>query len=103
MSDQITITTLPPLSAVTAAYSGRPGCACGCRGKYYYADITKKEDWQLDLKSQAANTKMIKRIYKIFLVNLALGKVYGWEEYKGEFVALDLHENRTYTLYFDER
>lgn len=28
---------------VVSVYSGRPGCACGCRGKHTYASATAEE------------------------------------------------------------
>ena len=31
----MTLDTLTP-DAIISAYSGRPGCACGCRGKWRY-------------------------------------------------------------------
>lgn len=30
------------LSQVTRVYSGRPGCMCGCRGKYSDSDRSRK-------------------------------------------------------------
>ena len=48
MSDKVKITSLKPISEVVRVYSGRPGCACGCRGKYYPSSkndvLTKKEE-----------------------------------------------------------
>ena len=32
---------------LTAAYSGRPGCACGCRGQHYKAGETPNDNRQI--------------------------------------------------------
>lgn len=31
-----------PSKIVLKAYSGKPGCACGCLGKYYYQKATQE-------------------------------------------------------------
>lgn len=32
------------LDKVTSVYSGKHGCACGCRGKYTYASQTRESE-----------------------------------------------------------
>ena len=108
MSDRVVIWELKPLSEVTRVYSGRPGCACGCRGTYYSknAEIARDKGYWID--EDEANEKdgwrksnqMIKRVYKLFEKNLSSGKVYSWESSKNDFVCLSTSENRTYTMYY---
>jgi hypothetical protein len=81
--DQISIKELKPITEVAQVYSGRPGCACGCQGKYY-----------------DAGHKMIKRVYNLFEKNL--DGVYSWETSKDKFVVLDMSPNRTYTIHYKE-
>lgn len=92
MSDQIVIKNIKPISMVKRVYSGKPGCACGCRGKYYPDDE--------NAKLTSKDLKMIRRVYKIFKNNLSANKVYSWIDSKDNFIVLDLGENRTYTIYY---
>jgi hypothetical protein len=80
-NEKIPIKELKPIEEVTQVYSGRPGCACGCRGKYF-----------------DKGSKMVKRVYNLFTRNLP--NVYSWETSKDKFVALDVGQNRTYTMYY---
>ena len=101
MSDKVIINKLLPISAVTRVYSGRPGCACGCRGKYYASDIKYATSYlSPEEKKKEVNMKMVRRVYKLFSSHLTDGKVYSWAGSENDFVALDIGENRTYTLYF---
>ena len=110
MSEQIVVKELAPLSQVKQVYSGLPGCACGCRGTYFPRDkkvalskgywtdadeVNKEDGWK-------KSNRMIKRVYNLFLKHLAEGKVYSWKGSVNKFVCLDLHENRTYTIYYEE-
>jgi hypothetical protein len=59
---------------VKQAYRGKPNhCMCGCAGNYYYADVTKAEDWQLTIKEQDRNTRAIQNIYNKMKENANLG------------------------------
>jgi hypothetical protein len=71
------ITQIGP-TEVVRVYSGRPGCACGCRGKYF-------ED-----------QRNITRIVKIFNQNFE--KITWFDGCN--FCQLDISENRTYAIYF---
>lgn len=76
---------------VVKAYSGKPGCACGCRGKYYGKD----------------RQSQINRITKV--VNFVLTELNGAEKndtyqtwkIDGHFVAVS-DGNRDYCVYFQE-
>lgn len=35
--------TLPKFEQVVKVYSGRPGCCCGCRGRYMYRSEHKQQ------------------------------------------------------------
>ncbi len=75
-----------PVTAVSKAYIGKVGCACGCGGNYYYADISKAEDWQLTKKDQKSNTKMIKFAYNRVK---KLGKMQGIEVLKDHIYSVE--------------
>lgn len=92
MSDEIIINKIKPLLEVKRVYSGKPGCACGCRGKYY-------PDSENKLTSNS-DMKMIKKVYRLFQSYVNQGKVYSWEDTQDKFVKLDIGENRTYTLHY---
>lgn len=104
----IVITKLPfTLEQIKEVYSGKPGCACGCRGKYYPCteEMAKEKGYiteqdRLDKKDGfRKNKKMIKRVYAIFLKYLNLNKVYVYPGWNNKIFALDIHEDRTYTIY----
>ena len=51
------------LEDVLAAYSGKPGCACGCRGTYWGASIHKAElEAEYHLHMPAIGDRQVKRI-----------------------------------------
>jgi hypothetical protein len=52
------------LSKVTKAYSGKPGCLCGCRGKYSYAEGAPHADWQ-----GKVNSRSVKIIFNKIMKN----------------------------------
>lgn len=89
----IKVETLKPISEIKRVYSGRPGCACGCRGTYYPSnsgDTPSKKD-----------LRMFKRVQTMFQKNLS--NAYTWEETKDQFIALDALDTpatRTYTIYY---
>jgi hypothetical protein len=90
MAKKISINSLKPISEVVRVYSGKPGCACGCRGKYY----PKKRDAQ----PTAKDCMMITRVYRLFEENL--NHVTSWEGSEDELIVLDISDNRTYTIYY---
>jgi hypothetical protein len=48
------------LDQVERVYSGRPGCGCGCRGKYYVPGATDPNRYE------ETNPKMVKRVFNMF-------------------------------------
>lgn len=97
MSERITNTLVGfPLEDVITVYIGKTGCACGCGGKYYYKDIRKKANWQLDAKDQKTNNKMIKMVYNKIK---KLAAIHGATVYDKEIVEVG---NRAYRLYFKD-
>ena len=62
---------------VTKAYSGKPGCMCGCKGTYYYA----------------ANPAQVVRILRTIQANEAKAEVA-----EGEWVAYE-SRTRNYVVY----
>jgi hypothetical protein len=97
---------MKPISELTTddilcVYSGRSGCACGCRGIYRYNPDHKKEaqkDYSSTtiLEKKDFNLNQIKRILRVFQENAE--RVESYPDSPG-FVGLDL-EDKCYTLYF---
>lgn len=89
------------ISKITSVYSGRKGCACGCRGKYSYASAHKSERPSY-LKGEEGisdrGVRLIARKVEALLRDRPeeVDKLY----YEEEYVAVDLTHDRTYTLYF---
>ena len=92
MGKKIKVKKIKAVNRVAQVYSGKPGCACGCRGKYYpnneKSKPTKKEQ------------VMIKRVHKLMEKGAKQGKVYSWRGVSSELVVLDTSPSRTYTLYY---
>jgi len=43
-------------SKVMKAYSGKPGCMCGCKGKWSYRPEAKGPGYEVDRSDRAVNT-----------------------------------------------
>lgn len=89
------------LSKVTSVYSGRKGCACGCRGKYAYASA--HADTRPDYKTgdEDVSDRSVKQVVKKVEALLRSGDVERVMLAKdGYWLAVDLPHDRTYTLYF---
>jgi hypothetical protein len=93
MAEKIQV-ALQSIEKVVRVYSGHPGCACGCQGRYW------PEDGALGVhQGNAKDQRAIKRIYNIFQsVNPA--SVYTYTEAEDHFVCLDVSATRTYTMYY---
>ena len=88
------------LSKVAFAYSGRPGCACGCRGNYRYASAHREwaeknqghaiEDSDVSDRSVALTVKKINSL-------IAAGE--GTVMIDPAFISVDT-ETRSYAAYF---
>lgn len=91
------------LSKITSVYSGRKGCACGCRGKYSYASAFKSERPSYCEGDEWVNDRTVKLIAA--KVDHILREQPDWIErimIDPEFFAIDLKHDRCYTLYFTD-
>lgn len=95
--------TLTP-DDVMCVYSGKPGCACGCRGKYSYnsrhaAKGSERRGYAVD--DEDINDREVKRILGLLQANVEAVKVIEADDaLDGRTIfAFDKHENRTYTVY----
>ena len=79
---------------VSFVYSGRPGCACGCRGKYWFSSAFKKVAEQ---RFRTVSDTMVRHVIRVFQ-NADAKDI---QDY-GDFFALDVSEKRTYTLYLKQ-
>ncbi len=91
MSDMKTLDQITQAD-VLKVYSGRPGCCCGCRGNYSYADNSAAQAEAQDRKGQI-NTAQVTRVLNVLRSNTNTAA-----EPNHNFYYLDL-ENRTYILY----
>lgn len=83
---------------VTSVYSGRKGCACGCRGKYTYRDAAHRPSYMtgtdgIDPKSMERMTRKIENI-------IHSGEGVCRILIDDEFIGIDMNHDRSYTLYF---
>lgn len=91
------------MSKVSGVYSGRKGCACGCRGKYAYASAHKGTRPSYYEGDEAVSDKTVKTIVNKVdrllrdpsspIVNVMIDR-------DGEWLAVDMMWDRTYTIYF---
>jgi hypothetical protein len=86
---------------VTSVYSGRHGCACGCKGKYSYAakHADKRPDYYQG--AEAINdrvvTSVVNRIEKMMIdPNSDIARV----SVHDDSISVDMRNDRTYTIYF---
>lgn len=55
---------------ILSVYSGRPGCMCGCRGKYFYSKATREkasEAQGYDVKDKEINQAQITRVMNLLI------------------------------------
>jgi hypothetical protein len=89
MNTKRKVASLKPIEKVVRVYSGRPGCACGCRGKYW-----PKSDGAVP---NPMAKRQIKRIYDLLQANIT--EVY---TYTGcHFVTYEI-PGRVYTMYYKD-
>lgn len=93
------------LDRVSSVYSGRKGCACGCRGKYSYAAAHKAERPSYLDGDDGVSDRTVKTLVAKVERLLAEGtEVEGvMLDTDGEWFAVDLYHDRTYTVYFAGR
>lgn len=84
---------------VLSVYSGRPGCACGCRGKHTYHPLTREE------ASKNRGYEVEAHECSIRGMNIILGKMQKFQESGiklddgGSYLAYET-ESRLYVIYF---
>lgn len=88
------------LNHVSAVYTGRKGCACGCRGKYSYASAHKGERPSYLTGDEGVSDRTVKTLVAKVERLLAEGAVESlMVDEGGEWFAVDLEHDRTYTVY----
>ena len=84
------------VTKVRKVYSGRPGCACGCRGSYRYATVAAHEEGGTDIGLDEFNDKQVKKVVRILNMAIADGTpVDIWHD----MVFAEIN-NRSYCAYF---
>jgi len=94
------LTNANPLQFVMSVYSGKPGCACGCRGTHRYNGTMLAEasaDRGYAVTPDEVNHKQIKKVVKILLANWSFVQVEG-----AEFAYAEL-DGRSYCAYFKKQ
>lgn len=91
------------MSKITCVYSGRKGCACGCRGNYAYASAHRNErpkHYEGDQDISDRSVKLIARRVESLLHDHPeqIEQVILEDDY----LAVDMEHDRTYTIYFAE-
>lgn len=80
---------------IQCAYSGKPGCACGCNGKYYYAKKFQAEAGKrrgYPVTKNEVNDTQIVRILNVIKENAAAAEV------GSSYISVTVG-NRVYTVY----
>lgn len=88
-------------SKITKVYSGRKGCACGCRGKYAYASAFRCERPDYYSGDEGVSDRSVRTITNRVAQLLAdpasdVARV----TVDPAFIAVDMTHDRTYTIYF---
>jgi len=81
---------------VLKAYSGHPGCACGCLGKYYYRKTTQElgtKDRGYKVDDDEVSDVQVRRIVNIMNAN--------WDKVQdfGGCFHFEKSKSRVYTVY----
>lgn len=90
------------LNQVTSVYSGRKGCACGCRGKYSYASQYADTRPSYYTENQGVNDRVVKT-----LLNKVERLLHDPQSpvarvlLHDDWLAVDMQNDRTYTVYFN--
>jgi hypothetical protein len=90
------------IEKVISAYSGRQGCMCGCRGKYYYAKKSQEEAGNnrgYDVFDKEVNDGMVKRIANFINENRSK---FAELDFHSDYIYAELSENRCYCVYLKE-
>lgn len=88
------------VTKVRAVYSGRPGCACGCRGKYSFASQYRDEA-QEARGYEVTDDEVSDRSVKIIVgkINALIAAGDGDVSRDPEYISVDL-PNRSLVAYF---
>lgn len=92
------------VSKVSSVYSGRKGCACGCRGTHTYARAFKadrpsyyKPDSDVGVNDRVVRA-MVAKVERFVRDGTNVDRVH----VDAGFFAVDMVNDRTYTVYFAE-
>lgn len=88
------------LKDVDCSYNGKPGCMCGCNGKYSYLEESRK-DSSKNRGYNVDDNEISKRSVKFIINKLKKEAQRGIEVIKDYIYILDI-ENRRYALYLKE-
>lgn len=87
------------VTKVKSVYSGRKGCACGCRGKYTYSNAADRPSYMtgdegVNPKAVAMMVRKLERMVMDPNSNVASVMVHDG------FFGVDMENDRMYTVYF---
>ena len=88
---------------VESVYSGRQGCACGCRGKYFYASDFRVESGKrrgYSVHPDEVSDRMIAKVLNLLKKNAS--DVVFDDKYRTIFWWDKPGVDRTYTVYLKE-
>jgi hypothetical protein len=91
------------VNQVTSTYSGRKGCACGCRGNYTYTAPEHRPNYMTGNEgvNRKAAERMAAKVERMVRdPNSDVQKVH--VDPDGDWFAVDMEHDRTYTVYFRE-
>lgn len=88
-------------SRITKVYSGRKGCACGCRGTYSYAVRYASQRPSYYEGSDGVSDRRVRAVAARVESLLREGDRVQRVIFNDDWIGVDLTTNQTYTLYFD--
>ncbi len=93
------------INKVTRVYSGRKGCACGCRGNYSTASQYRdsRPSYQHDSDdgiSDRAVKSIVNKVTKFICDPTSDVARVIVDDRHGDWIAVDMKHDRTYTIYF---
>ncbi len=100
------LTSANPLEFVQSVYSGKPGCACGCKGSYRYNSAmveAASKSRGYAVTPDEVNDSQIKKVAKIILANWHVAEVCEAGEWASVEVTSDSGSVRVYTAYFAQK
>ncbi len=92
------------ITQVYDAYSGRPGCACGCRGKHTYTSNHRayaSENRGYEVTDDEVNDKTVKLLVNKVQAFLDAGEKPGIEIdiCEPNYIAVEIEDRRLYVIY----